>query len=150
MLRLDYLSCVLKINSTILVGRRCWEGWLLATVNCVIMCVIGLKTDQLGLIPANLFCIVMSVVNLRTWRKRATASWEFADAGPSQRNLCHRSGRRPDGTRFDHLRLPVSRWSTSKLLLFAGALPFRSTSRYDADSYAAQSGGPKATSDPLC
>jgi hypothetical protein len=72
--RLDYLSCVLTITSTILVGRRCWEGWLLATVNSVIICVIGLKTAQLGFIPANLFCIVMSVVNLRTWRKAATAS----------------------------------------------------------------------------
>ncbi len=47
--RLDYLSCMLTIASTILVGRRCWEGWLLATVNSVIMCIIGIKTAQLGL-----------------------------------------------------------------------------------------------------
>lgn len=73
MLRLDYLSCVLTIASTVLVGRRCWEGWLLATVNSAIICVIGIKTAQLGFIPANIFCIVMSVVNLRTWRK-ASAS----------------------------------------------------------------------------
>jgi hypothetical protein len=73
-LRLDYLSCVLTVASTVLVGRRCWEGWLLATVNSVIICIIGLKTAQLGFIPANLFCIVMSVVNLRTWRKTATSS----------------------------------------------------------------------------
>jgi nicotinamide riboside transporter PnuC len=71
-LRLDYLSCVLTITSTILVGRRCWEGWLLATVNSVIMCIIGIKTAQLGFIPANLFCIAISVINLRSWR-RATA-----------------------------------------------------------------------------
>ncbi|MBZ5657556.1 MAG: hypothetical protein LAO56_19995 [Acidobacteriia bacterium] len=69
MLRLDYLSCVLTITSTILVGRRCWEGWLLATVNSVIMCVIGFKTAQLGFIPANVFCIAISVINLRTWRR---------------------------------------------------------------------------------
>ncbi len=67
MLRLDYLSCVLTVLSTILVGRRCWEGWALGAVNCVIMCVIGLRTSQLGFIPANLFCLVMSAVNLRTW-----------------------------------------------------------------------------------
>lgn len=74
MLRLDYLSCVLTIASTILVGRRCWEGWLLATVNSAIICVIGIKTAQLGFIPANVFCIVMSVVNLRTWRKASVSS----------------------------------------------------------------------------
>lgn len=68
MLRLDYLSCVLTVASTILVGRRCWEGWLLATVNSLIMCIIGVKTGQLGFIPANIFCIVLSVNNLRTWR----------------------------------------------------------------------------------
>jgi len=73
-LRLDYLSCVLTIASTILVGRRCWEGWLLATVNSAIICVIGIKTAQLGFIPANVFCIVMSVVNLRTWRKASVSS----------------------------------------------------------------------------
>jgi nicotinamide riboside transporter PnuC len=72
--RLDYLSCVLTILSTILVGRRCWEGWLLATVNSVIMCMIGIKTAQLGFIPANVFCIVISVSNLRTWRSAGVSS----------------------------------------------------------------------------
>ena len=74
MLRLDYLSCVLTIISTILVGRRCWQGWLLATVNSVILCIIGIKTAQFGFIPANIFCIVISVMNLRTWRRAATSS----------------------------------------------------------------------------
>jgi nicotinamide riboside transporter PnuC len=68
-LRLDYLSCVLTIASTILVGRRYWEGWALATVNCVVMCIIGIRTQQLGFIPANVFCIVVSAINLRAWRK---------------------------------------------------------------------------------
>src|SRR5258708_3310162 len=58
-LRLDCLSCVLTIFSTILVGRRCWEGWVLAAANSLIICVIGLRTAQLGFIPANLFCIVL-------------------------------------------------------------------------------------------
>jgi hypothetical protein len=71
-LRLDYLSCVLTIASTILVGRRCWEGWIVATINSVIMCVIGTQTGQLGFIPANAFCIVVSVVNLRNWRRGDT------------------------------------------------------------------------------
>ena len=68
-LRLDYLSCVLTILSTILVGKRCWEGWALAGINSVIICVIGLKTAQWGFIPANLFCIVLYFFNLRAWRK---------------------------------------------------------------------------------
>jgi nicotinamide riboside transporter PnuC len=67
--RLDYLSCVLTILSTILIGRRCWEGWVLAAVNSVIICIIGFKTAQMGFIPANLFCLVLYGVNLRTWRK---------------------------------------------------------------------------------
>jgi nicotinamide riboside transporter PnuC len=72
-LRLDYLSCVLTIVSTILVGRRCWEGWALAGANCVVMCIIGIRTAQLGFIPANLFCMVMSAINLRAWRRSRTS-----------------------------------------------------------------------------
>jgi hypothetical protein len=68
-LRLDYLSCVLTVASTILVGRRCWEGWALAGVNSVIICIIGLRTEQLGFIPANVFCVVMSAINLHGWRR---------------------------------------------------------------------------------
>jgi hypothetical protein len=44
-------------------------GWVLAALNSLIICVIGLRTGQLALIPANLFCIVLYVVNLRMWRK---------------------------------------------------------------------------------
>jgi hypothetical protein len=68
-LRLDYLSCVLTIASTILVGRRCWEGWALAGVNSILICVIGVRTAQLGFIPANIFCVAVSAINLRKWRE---------------------------------------------------------------------------------
>ena len=67
--RLDCLSCVLTICSTILIGRRCWAGWMLAAANSLIICMIGLRTAQLAFIPANLFCIVLYAVNLRAWRK---------------------------------------------------------------------------------
>ena len=77
MLRLDYLSCVLTIASTVLVGRHCWGGWLLATLNSAIICVIGIKTAQLGFIPANVFCIMMSVVNRRMWRKTSASASGF-------------------------------------------------------------------------
>ena len=69
MLRLDYLSCVLTIVSTILIGKRYWGGWALAAVNSVVVCIIGLQTKQLGFIPANVFCIVLYGFNVRTWRK---------------------------------------------------------------------------------
>jgi hypothetical protein len=71
--RLDYVSCVLTVVSTILIGKRYWEGWVLAAVNSAVVCVIGLKTAQLGFIPANLFCIVLYAFNLRSWRKTDTA-----------------------------------------------------------------------------
>jgi hypothetical protein len=68
-LRLDYLSCALTVLSTVLIGRRNWEGWVLAGINSVIVCVIGFRTSQIGFIPANLFCIVLYGFNLRSWRK---------------------------------------------------------------------------------
>jgi len=42
---------------------------VLAAANSLIICVIGLRTAQLGFIPANLSCIVLYVFNLRTWRR---------------------------------------------------------------------------------
>jgi nicotinamide riboside transporter PnuC len=78
LLRLDYLSCILTIFSTVLVGRRYWEGWVLAAANSVIICVIGLRTSQLGFIPANLFCIVLYAINLRTWRKAEVSPADFS------------------------------------------------------------------------
>ena len=72
-LRLDYLSCVLTVVSTVLLGRRIWQGWVLAAINSAIVCVIGLRTAQFGFIPANVFCIVLYGVNLRSWRKVETS-----------------------------------------------------------------------------
>ena len=69
MLRLDYLSCALTVLSTILVGRKCWEGWVLAAINSIVICLIAVRTEQLGFIPANLFCIVLYGMNMRTWKK---------------------------------------------------------------------------------
>ena len=71
-LRLDYLSCVLTIISTIMVGKRCWEGWILAAINSVIICFIGIRTAQWGFVPANLFCLVLYGMNLRSWKKAET------------------------------------------------------------------------------
>src|SRR5437588_5657189 len=54
--RLDYVSCILTVVSTILLGKRCWEGWILAAVNSAVVCVIGFRTAQFGFITANVFC----------------------------------------------------------------------------------------------
>jgi hypothetical protein len=51
------------------VGRRFWQGWVLAAINSVIICIIAVKTNQTGFIPANLFCIVLYGFNLRAWRR---------------------------------------------------------------------------------
>ncbi len=71
MLRLDYLSCLLTVLSTILVGRRLWYGWILAGANSVIICVIGLRTSQPGFIAANVFCLALYAWNLVHWKTAA-------------------------------------------------------------------------------
>ena len=69
MFRLDYLSCLLTVVATILVGKKMWTGFLFSGVNSVIVCIIGLHTSQYGFIPANLFCIGLYAFNIRSWRK---------------------------------------------------------------------------------
>jgi hypothetical protein len=66
--KLDYISCVLTVISTVLVGRKLWQGWIVAAVNSVIICVIGMRTAQFGFVPANLFCMGLYANNLWNWR----------------------------------------------------------------------------------
>lgn len=70
-IRLDYVSCVLTILGTILLGRRLWQGWVVAAINSAVVCVIGIRTAQFGFVPANLFCIALYTLNLHTWRFKA-------------------------------------------------------------------------------
>lgn len=65
---LDYLSCLLTISSTVLVGRRRWQGWVVAGANSLIISLIGLRTSQWGFVPANLFCIAIYLYNIWRWR----------------------------------------------------------------------------------
>ena len=69
MFRLDYLSCLLTITSTVLVARKQWAGFVVAGINSVIICAIGVETSQLGLIPANVFCLIIYVFTIRSWMK---------------------------------------------------------------------------------
>jgi hypothetical protein len=70
MLRLDYISCALTVVSTVLVGRKLWQGWVVAGANSMIICLIGLRTAQFGFVPANVFCLALYSYNLWNWRKR--------------------------------------------------------------------------------
>ncbi len=66
--RLDYISCILTVLSNVLIGRKIWQGWMVAGANSVVVCVIALRTAQFGFIPANLFCLALYSYNLRSWR----------------------------------------------------------------------------------
>ncbi len=66
--RLDYISCALTIASTIMLGRRVWQGWIVAGANSALICVIAVRTAQTGFIPANLFCLAIYGYNVRKWR----------------------------------------------------------------------------------
>ena len=68
LLRLDYISCLLTIVSTVLVGRRMWQGWIIASANSAIICVIAIRTAQLGFVPANVFCLAIDGYNITKWR----------------------------------------------------------------------------------
>lgn len=81
MIRLDYLSCLLTILSTILVARKQWTGFLIAGINSVIICAIGLRTEQLGLIPANLFCLVIYGFSIRSWVRQEARAGSNRNAG---------------------------------------------------------------------
>ena len=72
MFHLDYLSCFFTILATILLARKSWIGLLVAIANSLIVCVIGLRTLQLGFIPANLFCICIYAFSMRSWLKEQT------------------------------------------------------------------------------
>ena len=77
MFRLDYVSCVLTISSTILVGRKRWEGWIVAGINSILICIIAVNTSQLGFIPANLFCLALYAYNIWEWRKSLGVKREY-------------------------------------------------------------------------
>jgi hypothetical protein len=70
MIRLDYVSCILTVLSTVLLGKRLWQGWVIAAMNSVVVCIIGMRTAQFGFVPANLFCIGLYANNLWNWRPK--------------------------------------------------------------------------------
>jgi len=69
-IRLDYLSCVLTVLATVLLGKKLWQGWVVAGINSAVVCVIGIRTAQFGFVPANLICIALYTSNLVNWRPK--------------------------------------------------------------------------------
>lgn len=45
-----------------------WQGWIIASANSAIICLIGFRTAQLGFIPANVFCLAIYSYNIVKWR----------------------------------------------------------------------------------
>ena len=70
MIRLDYLSCILTVLATVLIGKKLWQGWVVAGINSAVVCVIGIRTAQFGFVPANLLCIALYTSNLLNWRPK--------------------------------------------------------------------------------
>ena len=73
-IRLDYVSCILTILGTILLGKKLWQGWVVAAVNSAVVCVIGVRTAQFGFVPGNLVCIALYTSNLFHWRLKSGSS----------------------------------------------------------------------------
>lgn len=69
-IRLDYLSCVLTVLGTVLLGKKLWQGWVVAALNSAVVCVIGVRTAQFGFVPANLLSIALYTSNLIHWRHK--------------------------------------------------------------------------------
>ena len=82
-IRLDYLSCVLTVLGTVLIGRKLWQGWIVAAINSAVVCIIGMRTTQFGMVPANLLCIALYGSNLFAWRfkKQKLDSLSLIDRG---------------------------------------------------------------------
>ena len=87
MLRLDYVSCCLTVLSTILLGRKQWTGLVLASVNSVIVCIIGARTSQFGFIPANILCIGIYGLSIRSWIRDPRRLKEPESSKPSPASL---------------------------------------------------------------
>ena len=69
-IRLDYLSCILTVAATVLIGKKLWQGWVVAGINSAVVCIIGIRTAQFGFVPANLLCIALYTSNLVHWRPK--------------------------------------------------------------------------------
>ena len=70
-MRWDIISAALTFTSMLAVGQRKWQGWGLAFLNSVAVCILAVHVTpkQWALIPTNLFCLVIYTRNLIKWRR---------------------------------------------------------------------------------
>jgi hypothetical protein len=71
------------VLATVLIGRKSWIGLVLAALNSAIVCVIGFRTAQFGFIPANLFCICVYAVSVRSWLRTRAENLQTESSGNS-------------------------------------------------------------------
>lgn len=69
-MRWDIISAVLTLASMLAIGQRKWQGWGLAFLNSVTVCILAVHVapKQWALIPTNLFCLVIYARNLIKWQ----------------------------------------------------------------------------------
>ena len=70
-MRWDIISAILTFTSMLAVGQRKWQGWGLAFLNSVAVCILAVHVapKQWALIPTNVFCLVIYTRNLIKWRR---------------------------------------------------------------------------------
>jgi hypothetical protein len=70
-MRWDIISAALTFTSMLAVGQRKWQGWALAFLNSVAVCILAVHVapKQWALIPTNVFCLVIYTHNLIKWRR---------------------------------------------------------------------------------
>jgi hypothetical protein len=95
MFHLDYLSCFFTVLATILLARKSWIGLVIAIVNSLIVCAIGLRTLQLGFIPANLFCICVYGFSMRSWLKQQPHAYRDEEQRQNSRSVADGPGMSP-------------------------------------------------------
>src|SRR5260370_7507845 len=98
MLKLDYISCILTIISTVSIGKKLWQGRVIAGANSIIICVIGMRRAQFGVVPANLFCIGLYANNLRNWRPKTNCRLPFLSEPPDSEQDSVEESLRPGWT----------------------------------------------------
>ncbi len=97
MLHLDSFSCVLTVLSTLMIGRRWWQGWIVAAANSLLICAIALRAAQPGFIVANIFCLGIYGYNLFKWRTDEQPARRSSSA--RQRVRVYQPFRRPQAQR---------------------------------------------------
>jgi len=70
-MRWDIISAALTFTSMLAVGQRKWQGWGIAFLNSVAVCILAVHVapKQWALIPTNVFCLVIYTRNLIKWRR---------------------------------------------------------------------------------